>query len=81
MTTAEVERWIALEIDGRYRQSAHRGIHAVPAKVWSRAMRGGRPHRILDSNRLIMDVPPAEKRKVGSYGFQMNRLRYWGYAP
>ncbi len=77
MTMAELERWIALEIDGRYHQSVHRGIHAVPAKVWSRAMRGRRPHRILDPDRLVMDFLPAEERKVGSHGFQMNRLRYW----
>ena len=44
MSMAELERWIALEIAGRYHQSVHRGIHAVPAKVWSRTMRG-RPTR------------------------------------
>jgi hypothetical protein len=36
-------------------------------------MRGRRPHRILDPDRLVMDFLPAEDRKVGSHGFQMNR--------
>ena len=77
LTMKELERWIALEIDGRYHQSVHSGLHAVPAKLWTQAMRGRRTHEILDPERLVMDFLPAQERKVGSHGFQMNRIRYW----
>ena len=33
MTMAELEKWMALEIAGRYHQQVHRGLHAIPAQV------------------------------------------------
>src|SRR5450631_51788 len=38
MTMAELERWIALEIAGRYHFNVHRGFHAVPYRLWKRAV-------------------------------------------
>jgi hypothetical protein len=38
MTMAELERWIALEIAGRYHFNVHRGLHAVPYRLWKRAV-------------------------------------------
>ena len=31
-------RWIALEIAGRYHFNVHRGLHAVPYRLWKRAV-------------------------------------------
>lgn len=33
LTLEELERWVALEIAGRYHQHVHRGLHAIPAQV------------------------------------------------
>ncbi len=77
MTMAELERWIAIEIAGRYHERVHRGVHAVPAQLWSRAMRHRRPAEVADPQRFLIDFMPAEQRIVGANGFQLGRIRYW----
>ena len=77
MTTAELERWIILEIAGRYHHKVHSGVHAIPSKLWTRAMQRRRPGVILDPQRLVIDFLPAEMRRIGANGFQMGRIRYW----
>jgi hypothetical protein len=39
MTMAELEKWMALEIAGRYHQQVHRGLHAIPTQVWDRTIK------------------------------------------
>lgn len=74
---AELERWIALEIAGKYHQRVHCGVHAIPAQLWSQAVRRRHPPPITDPERFVLDFLPAETRRVGRNGFQINRIRYW----
>lgn len=77
MTLAELERWIALEIAGRYHFSVHRGLHAIPFGLWQRAV-GKQPRATAnDPARFVLDFLPAEMRKAGRDGFQLGRIRYW----
>jgi putative transposase len=77
MTMAELERWMALEIGGRYHQRVHRGVHAVPAQLWAKAVHRKPPPPVADPARFIIDFLPADTRRVGRNGFQINRIRYW----
>lgn len=77
MTMAELERWIALEIAGRYHQHVHRGVHAIPAQLWEQSVRRKPPAFVTDASRFVLDFLPAETRRVGRNGFQINRIRYW----
>jgi putative transposase len=77
MTLAELERWITIEIAGRYHQRVNRGVHAVPGQLWSRSMDRRRPELVTDPARFLIDFLPADLRTVGSNGFQINRIRYW----
>jgi putative transposase len=77
MTMAELERWIALEIAGRYHQRVHRGVHAIPVQLWAQSVRRKEPVPVTDPARFILDFLPAESRRVGRNGFQINRIRYW----
>jgi putative transposase len=77
MTMAELERWMALEIGGRYHQRVHRGVHAVPAQLWAHAVRRKPPPVVTDPARFVIDFLPADSRRVGRNGFQINRIRYW----
>jgi putative transposase len=77
MTMAELERWMALEIGGRYHQRVHRGVHAVPAQLWAQAFRRKPPVAVGDPARFVIDFLPADTRRVGRNGFQINRIRYW----
>ncbi|HZZ15818.1 MAG TPA: hypothetical protein VFE08_07645 [Candidatus Sulfotelmatobacter sp.] len=76
MTMAELERWIALEIAGRYHQHVHRGVHAIPAQLWDQSVRRKAPAVVTDPSRFVLDFLPAETRRVGRSGFQINRIRY-----
>ena len=77
MTMSELERWIALEIAGKYHQYVHRGVHAIPAQLWDRSIRRISPTVVADPERFVIDFLPAETRRVGRNGFQINRIRYW----
>jgi putative transposase len=77
MTMAELERWIGLEIAGKYHQNVHRGVHAIPAQLWDRSIHRAPPMLVKDPERFIIDFLPAETRQVGRNGFQINRIRYW----
>jgi putative transposase len=77
MTMAELERWIALEMAGRYHQRVHRGVHAIPAQLWAQSVRRKEPLPVTDPARFMLDFLPAESRRVGRNGFQINRIRYW----
>ena len=77
MTMAELERWMALEIGARYHQRVHRGVHAVPAQLWAKSIRRKPPPVVTDPARFIIDFLPADSRRVGRNGFQINRIRYW----
>jgi putative transposase len=77
MTMGELERWIALEIAGKYHQYVHRGVHAIPTQLWDRSIRRISPTLVTDPERFVIDFLPAETRRVGRNGFQINRIRYW----
>jgi putative transposase len=77
MTMAELERWIALEVAGRYHQHVHRGVHAIPAQLWEQSVRRKPPAVVTEPSRFVLDFLPAETRRVGRNGFQINRIRYW----
>jgi putative transposase len=78
MTMSELERWIALEIAGKYHQYVHRGVHAIPAQLWDRSIRRISPTVVADAERFVIDFLPAETRRVGRNGFQIHRFCYWG---
>ena len=77
MTMAELEKWMALEIAGRYHQQVHRGLHAIPAQVWDRTIKHRRRPVITNPARFVIDFLPAEVRRITKNGFQLGLIRYW----
>ena len=77
MTLEELQRWIALEIAGRYHQHAHRGLHAIPAQVWQRATRDMVIRKVEDPTPFVIDFLPAETRSIMRNGLQLGLIRYW----
>jgi putative transposase len=77
MTMAELEKWMALEIAGRYHQQVHRGLHAIPAQVWDRTIKHRRRGVITNPTRFVIDFLPAEVRRITKNGFQLGLIRYW----
>lgn len=77
MTMVELGQWMALEIAGRYHHQVHRGIHAIPAQVWDRAIKHQRRSVIDNPTRFTIDFMPAETRRITKNGFQLGLIRYW----
>ena len=77
MTMLELGKWMALEIAGRYHHQAHRGLHAIPAQVWDKAIKHQARAVIDDPARFVIDFLPAEMRRISKNGFQLGLIRYW----
>lgn len=57
---AELERWMAMEIAGRYHLRVHRGLHAIPAQAWENAKRRTPAPKFADPGPFVIDFLPAE---------------------
>ncbi len=77
MTLDELEKWIAVEIAGRYQQYVYRGLHAIPAQAWDRGIRDRPARRIHDVVQFVIDFLPAETRRITRNGLQIGLIRYW----
>lgn len=86
MSFQDLERWLALEILGKYHNTSHRGLRGqTPAKVWEQAWLGTNgqsrlPTLIGDRREFILGLLPYVTRRVGRSGIQFNSLHYWDPA-
>jgi putative transposase len=79
MTLDELERWLALQIVGRYHAQVHRGLHVPPIAAWQDAVACRRapfrfPH---DDTQFLYDFLPFEERSIRRDGVHLFGLRYW----
>jgi putative transposase len=95
MTLSEFETWFAVLCVEAYHQKPHSGIGMPPIAKWQEGILGtnkkpgiGMPQRILDEQRLKLDLMPFETRTVQQYGivwdhieYQHDVLRRWIDAP
>lgn len=86
MSFQDLERWLALEILGKYHNTPHSGLSGqTPAKAWEQAWLGPRgqtrlPALIGDKREFVLGLLPYVTRRVGRMGIQINSLRYWDPA-
>ena len=80
LTLRELERYIGLEITGRYHQSIHSGLKRPPIAVWNEH-EGETPLRMpTDRLRFWVSFLPDEERKLRRDGIHLFGLRYWSSA-
>lgn len=79
LTFEEAEKWIALEILGKYHQRKHKGIGVSPISRWQENFDPAIDYRLegLDQEKLFVDFLPHVTRKVGSMGIVFNNIYYW----
>lgn len=79
MTLDELERWLALEIVGRYHAEVHGGLHLPPHAAWQEAVaRRPQPLRLPhDEQKFLYDFLPFEERCIRRDGLHLFGLRYW----
>lgn len=79
MTLDELEKWIALEITGRYHAEIHRGLGVPPRLAWDDSV-ADRPYPLRlphDPGQFHKDFLPFEERFVRRDGIHLFGLRYW----
>jgi putative transposase len=79
MTLDELERWLTLQIVGRYHAAVHSGLGMPPSAAWRDAAGCRRepfrfPH---DKRQFLYDFLPFEERSIRRDGLHLFGLRYW----
>lgn len=84
MTLTEFETWLANYITGVYHQREHKGIGTSPIKKYEEGIFGGQrrpgcglPPKIMDEERLRLDLMPFVERTVQSYGILIDEIHYY----
>ena len=79
MTLDELERWLALQIVGRYHAEVHGSLLLPPIAAWRDAV-AARPQPLrfpYDDTQFLYDFLPFEERSVRRDGVRFFGLRYW----
>ncbi len=84
MTMAEFEKWIATYITGVYHQREHSSLKTSPMQQYEKGILGtdempgrGLPRRIVDEDRLRLDLMPFFERAVQAYGVVVDEVHYY----
>nr|WP_246713476.1 Mu transposase C-terminal domain-containing protein [Rhizobium sp. BK619] len=79
MTFDELERWLTLEIVGRYHADIHRALRIPPRLAWEDAILARHePLRVpYDEHRFVLDFLPFEERVIRRDGLHLFGLKYW----
>lgn len=80
LSLGELERWLALEIVGRYHASLHAALHMSPLETWRQAA-GQRRLRMPPNPRdFLIDFLPFQQRRVRRNGVHLFNIAYWADA-
>lgn len=79
MTLDELEKWLTLQIVGRYHAEVHDSLLLPPVAAWGEAVAARReplrfPH---DDAQFLYDFLPFEERSIRRDGVRLFGLRYW----
>lgn len=84
MTLKELEKWIAIDILGKYHQRVHSQIEMSPLKKYEKGIMGdsekpgrGLPPRALYEDRILLDFMPLFERTIQDYGVQFEHICYY----
>jgi len=80
LTLRELEKWIALEITGKYHQRIHSSLLRPPLSVWRE--RQGEVDFNLPSDRMAFwtSFLPSDRRRLLKDGIHLEKIRYWSDA-
>ncbi|MBB3428314.1 putative transposase [Rhizobium sp. BK312] len=79
MTLDELEKWLALQIVGRYHADVHSALLLPPRAAWEDA-KAARPQPLRlphDPERFLLDFLPYEERSIRRDGLHLFGIRYW----
>ena len=80
LTLRELERWLLLEIAGKYHHKIHASLHRPPIAVW-REFSGSIALRLPhDRLKFWVSFLPEERRQLRRDGIHLFGIRYWSSA-
>jgi putative transposase len=84
MTRTELEAWLATYITGVYHQRVHSALGTSPINRYELGIFGnetlpgrGLPVRVVDEDRLRLDLMPYVERTVQEYGVAVDHIHYY----
>ena len=78
MTMTELERWLAMEILGRYHLSVHSALRVPPLTAWQDGMRArGTTRQLKDAKEFFYNFLPAKQRLIRRDGIRLFNIHYW----
>jgi putative transposase len=80
MTLPELERWLALEILGKYHQRVHSALKRPPLAVWSELAASTPTRMPKERMEFLAGLLPYEWRLPRRDGFHLFGIRYWSDA-
>jgi putative transposase len=80
LTLRELERWLALEILGKYHQRIHSALNRPPLAMWSESTASTPAHMPRDRLEFLAGLLPYEWRLPRRDGFHLFGIRYWSDA-
>jgi putative transposase len=80
MTSRELERWLALEILGKYHHRVHSALKRPPLAVWDELAVSNPPRMPRDRTEFLAGLLPYEMRLPRRDGFHLFNIRYWSDA-
>ncbi len=80
LTLRELERWLLLEIAGKYHHKIHASLHRPPIAVW-RELSGTIALRLPEDRlKFWVSFLPEERRQLRRDGVHLFGIRYWSSA-
>lgn len=80
MTLRELERWLALEILGKYHHRVHSKLHRPPIAVWSELMASSPARMPKERLEFLAGLLPYQWRLPRRDGVHLFNIRYWSDA-
>jgi len=80
LTLPELQRWLLLNIVGKYHQRVHGALDMPPIEKWRQTSQGWSPRVPNKPRDFLVDFLPSEERQVRRDGLRLFNIRYWSDA-
>jgi putative transposase len=80
MTLRELERWIAIQILGKYHQQVHTSLKRPPIAVWADHSKTTVQHMPKGRMEFLAGLLPLKRRAARRDGIHLFDIRYWSDA-
>jgi putative transposase len=80
MTLRELERWIAIQILGKYHQQVHTSLKRPPIAVWTDHSKTTVQHMPKGRMEFLAGLLPLKRRAARRDGIHLFDIRYWSDA-